>query len=233
MNHELAFDLLPWLANGTLEGDEHDRVERHVRGCVTCRGELKEQRALHVLVREHPTVHLSAEQSFEQMQRKWGHSSFPPSLPRHDTRDNNREEKPEENMAGPRFMPRRRWFRAPGRAAAAAAVACAAVGGAAWLGWTSYEDNAPRYESLATDARASGVHLDIIFSAGTTEEQMRALLAEADGTIVGGPSSLGRYTVRLDSTELTESDVDELVRSLQLDERIRFAGPAFIAEDAE
>lgn len=205
INHERAFDLLPWLANGTLEGDEHDRVERHVRGCLTCRAELIEQRAMQVLVREHPLVHLSAERSFEQL---------------------NLEQRFDRRFEQANFAQRRRLFRAP--RLAAAAVACAAVGGAAWLGWMTFERNAPNYELLTTETQGSELRLDIIFSDGTTEEQMRALLAEVDGTIVGGPSALGRYTIRLDSTELKESDVDDLVRRLLTDDRVRFAGQAFM-----
>lgn len=200
MNHERAFELLPWLANGTLEDDEQDRVERHVRSCLTCRAELKEQRALHTLVREHPTVHLSAEESFAQ---RGQHFSRPHS------------------RRAPRF-------------AAAAAVACAAVGLAAWLGWMSNERVAPDYRPLSTEMRSGAVHLDIIFSDGTTEEQMRALLAQVKGTIVGGPSGLGRYTVRLESAAgLSESEVDDLVRGLLSDERVRFAGQTFIDERPE
>ncbi len=34
-------ELLPWLVNGTLEGDERRFVEQHVAGCSECRTELK------------------------------------------------------------------------------------------------------------------------------------------------------------------------------------------------
>lgn len=33
-------ELLPWLANGTLEGAERTEVERHVAGCTQCQSEL-------------------------------------------------------------------------------------------------------------------------------------------------------------------------------------------------
>jgi hypothetical protein len=191
MNHDRAFELLPWLANGTLEADEHDRVESHVRGCLTCRAELKEQRTLHALVREHPTVHLSAEQSFAQ----WDD--------------------------GPRFR------RAPSFAAAAAA-AIVAIGAGVWFGGMSDVSEDPDYRSLSTDAESGVVHLDIIFADGTTEEQMRGLLADMEGTIVGGPSALGRYRVRLEPSGPGESQVDDLVRSLLIDERVRFAGQSFM-----
>ena len=43
-NHPEA--LLPWLANGTLEGDELRQVEEHLRSCLVCRQELAELRRL-------------------------------------------------------------------------------------------------------------------------------------------------------------------------------------------
>ncbi|HHQ42366.1 MAG TPA: zf-HC2 domain-containing protein, partial [Chromatiales bacterium] len=38
---EHPVELLPWLANGTLEGEERERVQRHVEGCARCRAELE------------------------------------------------------------------------------------------------------------------------------------------------------------------------------------------------
>lgn len=195
MNHDRAFELLPWLANGTLEAEEHDRVESHVRSCLTCRAELKEQRTLHALVREHPTIHLSAEQSFAQWDR-------------------------------PRFR------RAPS-IAAAAAVAVAAIGAGIWFGGLSDFETAPDYRSLSIDTGRDGIHLDIVFADGTTEEQMRGLLEELEGTIVSGPSTLGRYTVRLERSGLDDSEVDDVVRSLLVDERVRFAGQSFMNDRPE
>ncbi len=40
-------DLLPWYANGTLEGEEREAVEAHLAGCQQCRDELAWLRAVH------------------------------------------------------------------------------------------------------------------------------------------------------------------------------------------
>lgn len=34
--HEALVELLPWYVNGTLAGDEHDTVEKHIGNCVEC-----------------------------------------------------------------------------------------------------------------------------------------------------------------------------------------------------
>jgi anti-sigma factor RsiW len=45
--HKLADVLLPWLVNGTLEGDELAFVRRHVDECPECRHEVEWLRELH------------------------------------------------------------------------------------------------------------------------------------------------------------------------------------------
>jgi hypothetical protein len=62
---------------------------------------------------------------------------------------------------------------------------------------------------------------------------MRVLVNEIDGTIVGGPSDLGRYTIRLNATKLTEAEVGALIERLGHDQRIRFAGRSLIEEEAK
>ena len=69
-DHEHAVPLLPWLANGTLDGEERERVERHVRHCLPCRAELAEQTKLRAAVRRQPVVPLSAEAGFERLRAR-------------------------------------------------------------------------------------------------------------------------------------------------------------------
>ena len=42
MTHEIAAELLPWLANDSLPADEKGRVMAHARSCVVCRKDLEE-----------------------------------------------------------------------------------------------------------------------------------------------------------------------------------------------
>lgn len=51
--HPLA--LLPWLANGTLEGAERADVERHVADCAACQAELQLLRTVRGTLRASPT----------------------------------------------------------------------------------------------------------------------------------------------------------------------------------
>jgi hypothetical protein len=46
-DHDAAQEALPWLANGTLDGAERERVQSHLRGCARCRADLDLLRAIH------------------------------------------------------------------------------------------------------------------------------------------------------------------------------------------
>jgi anti-sigma factor RsiW len=46
IDHRAAQEALPWLANGTLDGAERQRVEAHLQACARCRGDLAQLSAL-------------------------------------------------------------------------------------------------------------------------------------------------------------------------------------------
>lgn len=47
-------ELLPWLANGSLQGEERKAVESHVAGCAECQAELKLLQRLRQTIRSQP-----------------------------------------------------------------------------------------------------------------------------------------------------------------------------------
>lgn len=198
--HDRAFELLPWLINGTLAGAERDAVEQHVRACIACRRELKEQQRLHVSVRARRTADVSAEAGFDRLNG-------------------------ELDRDADAVRPRRR---VPYAAAASFGVAAAAgVAVLAILLWLTPlpELNRNDYRTLATPP-ADAALVDIVFADETTAAEMQDLLDGIDGEIVAGPSRLGRYSVRVATDPTNEDRVDELIGVLAADPRVRFAGPA-------
>ena len=224
IDHEGAARLLPWLVNGTLQGSERERVERHVHDCLTCRAELREQQALRTLVQRHPDVHLSAEQGFAELAGRL-EAAAADAPPRKTSRSGGR-------------APVGGFLLGIGRGAAALlaghrlvfanAVAAAVV--AALVLWLAARGplEAPPYSTLTAPQEVDNARLDIVFAPGTTQEAMHDVLGDIGATIVAGPSDVGRYTVRLESTP-TDAELDALVGRLLADPRVRFAGRAYMA----
>jgi hypothetical protein len=209
MSHTQAFELLPWLVNGSLSGTELDSVQSHVRSCVTCRIAIREQQQLRAAIREQPTVPLSAEQGFERLTRQLEESAVVTDI-----------------LSARRLL----GSSAPARLAAAA-VLLAAVVGVAWL-VDSGVDRTPQFTTLGEEAAIDEPRIDLIFAAWVSESDMRALLSDINATIVGGPSDIGRYTVRIGGNALSEADVAALLERLASDRRIRFAGRTMISEES-
>ena len=58
--------------NGSLPAEERDLVEQHVRSCLSCHRELKEQQRLRAALRSQPAIHISAQSGFEKLTRDLG-----------------------------------------------------------------------------------------------------------------------------------------------------------------
>ncbi|HEY3519039.1 MAG TPA: hypothetical protein VGL98_18460 [Gammaproteobacteria bacterium] len=194
--HTRAFELLPWLINGTLAGAEREAVEQHVRACIVCRRELKEQQRLHASVRARRTADVSAEAGFDRLHG-------------------------ELDATGRRWRIRYATA-APFAVATAAGIAVLAI----LLWFTPLPElNRDDYKTLGTPP-ADAALVDIVFADETTAAQMQDLLDDIDGEIVAGPSRLGRYSVRVASDRANDNQLDKLIGVLAADPRIRFAGPS-------
>jgi hypothetical protein len=205
IRHERAFELLPWLVNGSLETREREAVEEHLRTCLPCRRELKEQRHLQEVLRTQPAVHISPQTGFDDLNRQMA--------------------------VGPRGGRNRQPAGPIARFASVAAAGVALLAVLLWLA-PANERSADDYRTLAAPADASGARVDLIFVQSTTAAQMQAVLDELGGEIAAGPTDLGRYTVQLDR-EVREAEITALLERLRNDPRVRFAGRALAAEGSQ
>ena len=206
--HERAFELLPWLVNGRLEPAERDAVEAHLRSCLPCRRELKEQQRLRTALREHPAVHISPQISFDRLARR---------------------------LAEPEVLPpprAARRFAAFTRFASVAAAGVALLGLLLWLVPKTPGTDAA-YRTLATSAAAAGARVDIVFAKSATEAERQRVVAEVGGQIASGPTELGRYTVQLGAERSSDADVTGVLQRLNRDPRVRFAGLSLAPESSE
>lgn len=205
MSHEAAFELLPWVANGTLQGEERERVDRHVASCLVCRSELKSQTVLQRVVKERPTLSWSAQTSFDRLAQ--------------------RLDTPRTHPVGTLLAS---LSRRPVRLAAACLV-LVAVGAVAWLGLgREAERDAAPFATLTQGSAQQAVLVDLVFAAGVGEADVRAFVGELGATVVAGPSAVGRYTIRLSAEARTDEQRDALLSRLEADPRVRFAGLNFI-----
>jgi anti-sigma factor RsiW len=201
--HERALKLLPWLANGSLAAHERDALEEHVRHCLACRRELKDQQRLRAAVLAQPTVHISPESGFDKL------------LPRLD-----------EPTTPARGRARSRWTPAFASFAFVGAAAAVLVAALVWLAIPPGTKPAPGdYHTLASPGDAA-LDLDVVFVDSITAAQMQAVLGEIGGEITAGPSKIGRYRVRLKGRTLTREELDDLATRLEADPRVRLAAPA-------
>ena len=197
LQHNRAFELLPWLVNGTLSGAERDAVEQHTRTCIACRRELKEQQSLHAAVRARRTADVSVEAGFDRLNSELDAAR----------------------------VTERHWQLRYAKATPFAIAAAAGVAVLAILLWFTPlpELDASNYSTLATPAGEAAL-VDIVFADQATAAEMQALLDSIGGEIVAGPTSLGRYSVRVAPAQADATALGEVLRVLQADPRVRFAG---------
>ena len=159
--------LLPFLANGTLEGDERVEVEAALAGDAALQAELRALRAIRAT--------MQAEESFSP-----GEMGLARLM---------RGVEAEAPVAAPAPAP------APSRPwlwqVAAAVLLAVVVGQAAWQ---FRGTPAPGGYELAGGGEAAFV---IAVTPGASEEAFRDLLLQAGVTIVDGPSALGLYQLAL------------------------------------
>jgi hypothetical protein len=166
-----------------------------------CRREIKEQRHLKAAVGEQPTIHVSAHLGLAELDRRL-------------------DAKPAASRTA------REWG---GRYAALQPFAYATAAGVALLAFLLWltplpEIDADQYGTLATETTETAKLIDVVFAQQTTAAEMAALLAEVDGEIVAGPSTVGRYSVRIASGRASDAQLLRIVDRLAADARVRFVG---------
>jgi hypothetical protein len=199
--HRTTLDLLPWYANGTLEGEERARVEEHLSACLPCRRELEAQRALQsalsqlppdpeldkALARMHARLDATQRGSLHALMRHLWHGSHP-------------------------------WLRGALALQLVLIVSLAAVVGLR---------PAAQYHTLSSSASDSGqpTGIAVMFSPGRSEQEVRALLTRLSLRIVDGPSEAGAYTLAAEAQRR-----DAAIAALRADPAVKLALPISLSD---
>ena len=68
--HREVWGLLPWFINRTLNAEEQARVESHIKTCLTCRIELKQQRHVYENIQQAELLQQMSSASFNQLKMR-------------------------------------------------------------------------------------------------------------------------------------------------------------------
>lgn len=201
--HRDTLELLPWYVTGAIEPADRAKVEAHLAHCADCRAELAVERSLHGQVSSLP---LDAGLGFADIRRQL---ELPP-------------------VAAPRRRPRaldvvHHAFRRPGRkgwAIAAQAAAVLLVVGIAVPSLQQRDQPPAEYRTLGAMPTHPAGNLVVMFRAGTSEAQLRAVLLQSGARVVDGPTVTGAYML-----DVAASKRDAVLTRLRAHPAVTLAQP--------
>jgi hypothetical protein len=179
-------DLFPWYLNGTLDADERQRVDRHIRECSTCREELARERRIYEEMAAAPSVEYMPAPSLKRLNAAI---------------DDQRTEVRPVRAAVMRRRPR--WI-----ALAAASIALAAVAVAFLTANRWGQLHGPNYHTVtAPIAHPHDEVIRAVFAPTITLLDLQGILAEAQLRIVSGPTEAGVYSLAATSDRATSASL--------------------------
>jgi hypothetical protein len=198
--HTAIDGLLPFYINGTLQGEELDRVKQHLAGCEQCRREvdwLREIFAACEAIAPLPETPLVAD---------------PARIPALAGRIEPRGWRGRISAGWAATQP---WA----RMAMAAQLAGLVVLGA-MLASESHDEAAYRTLGAYTRPAAAGDSIAVMFDPAITEGEMRRLLDGAGARIIDGPTATAAFVL-----EVAPGHAGAAVQKLRADRRVLFAEP--------
>jgi hypothetical protein len=171
--HAEAQQLLPWLAAGTLAGEERQRVRDHLAQCARCRADLAREHRLRAAGRNDAPA-LDSVQAFARLLPQLGPQESP---------------RPERGRQPPRPAANdARWLRTLAAAQAAVIAVLAML--------LLRPAGEPAYRTLGAAADA-GDGVVVTFSPATPERELRRVLQACGARLAGGPTVTDAYRLAL------------------------------------
>jgi anti-sigma factor RsiW len=198
-DHAAVDALLPWYVNGTLKGDELQRVEQHLAACAACRQEIAWLRDVFgACVAAAPLPEAPAAEAAGMLYpRQWSRQqAFRTKMQR-------------GWQSTPRWM----------RVLMAAQLAGVAILGTLLAGDAG--DNAT-FRTLGSPGRfaPSGEAIAVMFDPAITEAELRAVVGGIGGRLVDGPTTTNAYVL-----EVPAGRSSDAVEKLRAESKVRLAEP--------
>jgi hypothetical protein len=219
--HEEAWELLPWLVNGSLAPDEQARVSRHVEECEECRREIDLQTGIQAALEGDARIEYAPQPSYqkligriEELERAAPEGEAP-RLPR--------VSRPAPGAGMPRWL--------TGVLATQGAFVLAL---ALLVGWQSFERFlAPNYQTLTSAEPSTSLrgNLRVVLAPDVTVREFGALLGSMGARVVAGPTDAGAWTLAIPYAAESPK-FEAALRQLRLDPRILLAEPIVAATAA-
>jgi hypothetical protein len=204
--HQQIQLLLPWYHNQTLDQNERQQVENHLRSCLICRREMNEVSKLATAIKQSSVLDVAADTSFaslrEKLQTTRPVTQTPaPFLDPSTVTGTNKIASATSGLSGDTSN-RSRWkFRFNSRTLKSFAIAASIflVIIPVMMQFGQQSSGTADYFTLSATKQEvlGGAKLRVVFEKSLSVVGIESLLEKIHGQIVDGPNLVGGYTLRL------------------------------------
>lgn len=195
--HQQTVLLLPWYVNQSLQTEDREQVENHIRSCLLCRRELVKLRKLATAVMELPDLEAAAESSFASLRSKLPAKDYALSSLGNQS----------STTSLIRFTRQR---------VIQLAIAASLLLTIIPLTLNRIQPNITDNFYTLSDARftlTNSKQLRIVFAKSLSKNEIATILDSIHGQQLGEPNSVGAITVRL--AEIDSTDLDNAITLLR------------------
>jgi hypothetical protein len=221
-NHDEVWSLLPWYANGSLQGTERDRVRAHLQVCLVCRRELAGQATLARHLEQTPGVEISYKPSFERLKSRIHKEE---GIKARANGNNQAQGQTRwltrwKNLLNSHFSAKH----------LAAAVATGLLGVAIGLLFNGMPlEGIKTYHTVADSSsldRFNANDIRVVFAEQVTEQEIGKLIGSIHGILLNGPNTVGAYTVRISDSDGKGASLAQALSQLRGNKAVVFVEPA-------
>jgi hypothetical protein len=211
--HRQAWDLIPWIVNGSAPETERLAVQAHLDACADCRQELEFQRQLQAAMAVQSTAELDMRDSWQRLRSRLDAAAQPEAAVRSGHR--------RARGIGKTWTP---WLVA---AMVVQAIGLGALGTAWWSrpmppAATPAAAASPYRTLSAAEAAIPAATVRVVFAPDVTVAQVQSMLSAARLQVRAGPSEVGVWTLG-PAGDSNRAATQAALRALRAQSEVRFA----------